>query len=105
MARVPMVTRTMTTTHATVMCVNVETAEVENRTYDIPREPKDEETILLTCRKVEADPKIRLVSVVRTVVDTALYRMSEEAFMAAAERCEQAEADADSKANESEVNG
>lgn len=46
MARLPMVTRTITTTKVNVLCLDIEHAEPCNKVVTIPRTYKDEETIL-----------------------------------------------------------
>ena len=46
MARLPMVTRTITTTKVNVLCLDIEHAEPCNKVITIPRTYKDEEVIL-----------------------------------------------------------
>ena len=46
MARLPMVTRTITTTKVNVLCLDIEHAKPCNKVVTIPRTYKDEETIL-----------------------------------------------------------
>ena len=59
MAREPIVSRTFKTTVATILCLNIVTAEPENRTITIPRKMKDEKDILKFARKFNDDENIK----------------------------------------------
>ena len=81
MARVPMVTRTITTTKAVVMCVNVEDAEPFNRVVTVPRSYKDKESLLKVVKPLIETETIKAVHIVdKTEIET-LYGMSEQEFI------------------------
>lgn len=82
MARAPMVTRTIKTTHATLMCVDTETAEVFNKDVILPRTFEDENAILKAAKKVHETGTCKVVAVVATEVNETLYGMSEADFIA-----------------------
>ena len=81
MARQPMVTRTIQTTHATVLCMDIQNGEPCNRTIVLPRTYKDDETVLKAVKKVIDSDTIKAVHVVHTEVQETLYGMSEQDFI------------------------
>ena len=83
MAKESMVTRTITTTAATVLCLDVETGEPCNRTFVIPRIPKKESDILKMASKALAvdEPNVRPVHVVYTDQTSKIYGMTESDFL------------------------
>lgn len=85
MARVPYVTRTITTTKATVMCLNIQTGVPENVEIILPRTYKDEAALLKVAKKQLENDALKAVHVVSTEVVETLYGMSEQAFINAAE--------------------
>ena len=85
MARVPMVSRTITTTKVNVMCLNIETGEPENRSVTVPRTYKDTEKLLKAVRAIEETDTLKVVHVVDTEVQETLYGMTEAEFIANAQ--------------------
>ena len=83
--RVPVVTRTITSTTATVMVINLETRNVENREITIPRTYADNEAILKYIEKHSLITDVKVVSVVSSKVNTELRRMLESVFIANSE--------------------
>lgn len=82
MARAPMVTRTFKTTNATLMCVDVETAEVVNKDVVLARTFEDDNAILKAAKKLYETDDTKIVKVVHTSVSETLYGMSEAEFIA-----------------------
>lgn len=81
MARVPMVTRTITTTKAIVMCVDVETGEPFNKEVTVSRSYKDNDSLLKTVKPIIETESIKAVYIVdKTEIET-LYGMTEQAFI------------------------
>lgn len=81
MARIPSVTRTIQTTDITVMCVDVTTAEVSNKTLTLPRTFKDESAMLKAAKKVGETDTCKIVQVVVHKVNEQLYGMTEADFI------------------------
>lgn len=81
MARQPMVTRTIVTTKANVMCLNVESAEPFNMDVTVPRTYKDEVSLLKAVKKVAETENVKCVHVVDSVQVETLYGMSEQEFI------------------------
>lgn len=82
MARAPMVTRTIKTTNATLMCVDTETAEVSNIDVVLPRTFEDDNAILKAAKKHHETDTNKVVAVVASSVAETLYGMSESDFIA-----------------------
>lgn len=81
MARVPMVTRTITTTKAVVMCVNVEAGEPFNKVVTVQRTYKDKESLLKVVKPLIETETIKAVHIVdKTEIET-LYGMTEQEFI------------------------
>lgn len=81
MARVPMVTRTITTTKAVVMCVDVEAGEPFNKEVSVPRVYKDKESLLKVVKPLIETETIKAVHIVdKTEIET-LYGMTEQEFI------------------------
>ena len=71
MARTPMVTRTIQTTKANVLCLNIVEGEPFNKVVTLPRTYKDENAMLkVISRMVDNDE-----------VEETLYGMSEQRFI------------------------
>ena len=81
MARVPMVTRTITTTNAKVLCVSI----AENKTFEqevaLPRTYKDEKSLMKQVKAVLENDNVKPLRVISTEVDETLYGMSEQEFI------------------------
>lgn len=82
MARAPQVTRTIQTTHANVLCMDIENREPCNKDVILPRTYKDENAILKAVKKVIETETIKPVQVVSSMVQETLYGMSEQDFIA-----------------------
>ena len=81
MARKPQVTRTMTTTKVSVLCLNIEDAEPYNEVVTLPRTYKDEKAILKEVRKIIDTDTTKAVHVVATKIEETLYGMDEDEFI------------------------
>lgn len=95
MARAPMVTRTIKTTHATLMCVDTESAEVCNKDVVLPRTYESENDALKAAQKRYQTDTFKVVAVVASKVSEALYGMSEADFIAHAKELPPRSATAD----------
>lgn len=85
MARVRKVTRTISSTKVIVMCVDTETAKVENYEVEIVGVYSDDKKLMKAVTKEVETETIKPVSIVsKEVVDT-LYGMDEQKFMEMAE--------------------
>ena len=84
MARQPMVTRTIQTTHATVLCLDIPNAEPFNQTVVLPRTYKDEKSMMKVVEKLINTEDVKAVHIVHTDVNETLYGMTEQEFIAAA---------------------
>lgn len=80
-----MVTRTIEGSRVTLLALNVETAESQNVTYDIPLRFKTAEAILNYCKKNFETSVLKMVYVVDVETFEALYGMKEVEFIAKAE--------------------
>lgn len=81
MARVSMVTRTITTTKAIVMCVDVEAGEPFNKEVTVPRTYKDSESLLKTVKPIIETESIKAVHIVDKIEIETLYGMTEKEFI------------------------
>ena len=76
------ITRTMKTTHATVMVLDTETAEVSNLTFELAGTFKDDGATLKAIAKVADVPETtKIVAVVDREVSEQLYAISETDFL------------------------
>lgn len=81
MARKPMVTRTITTTEATVLCVDIEKGEPFNTTVVLPRTYKDEKNLMKAVESAVNNGSVKAVHVVATKELETLYGMEEGDFI------------------------
>lgn len=81
MARVPMVTRTITTTKAIVMCVDVEAGEPFNQEVTVPRTYKDNESLLKRVKPIIETETIKAVHIVDKIEIETMYGMTEQRFI------------------------
>lgn len=81
MARVPMVTRTIPTTIATIFCVNTEDRTTFEQNITLPRTYKDDAKLMKAVEKVLEGEPIKAVSVVSSEVVETLYGMTEQEFI------------------------
>lgn len=83
--REPKITRTITTTTATILCLDVDAGEAMNRTFVLPGEYKKERDIIKAAEKVHNEDNVKLVHVVDVEVTSKLYGMPESVFLKYAE--------------------
>lgn len=81
MARKPMITRTIMSTKATVLCLNVETAEPSNETFELARTYKDNDKLMKALKNQYETEDTKLVHIVDIEEVEKLYGMSETDFM------------------------
>lgn len=81
MARVPMVTRTITTTEVNVMCLDVEKGEPINKDVTVSRTFKDDEKLLKEVKKIVETDTIKAVHIVDKRKVETLYGMAEQEFI------------------------
>lgn len=82
MARQPYVTRTITTTKAKFLVVNVDTRDTETVEMTLPRTYKDEAAMVKMAQKRCDKPNVKVISVIDTpTVEKKLWGMSEEDFI------------------------
>lgn len=85
MARARKVTRTIASTKVVVMCVNTETAVVENYEVTIAGVYSDDKKLMKAVTKVVETAVLKPVTVVSTEVIETLYGMDEQKFIEMAE--------------------
>lgn len=84
MARIPMVTRTIQTTTATVLCLNIKDGEPFNKEVVLPRTYKDEKSMMKVVEKAINTEDVKAVHIVHTEVNETIYGLTEQEFIAAA---------------------
>ena len=85
MARVPQVTRTIQTTRADVLCLNINNGCPFTKTVVLPRTYKDENTMLKFAENLINTDEVKAVHIVSYTVEETLYGMSEQKFIELAE--------------------
>lgn len=85
MPRIPMVTRTIQTTRANVMCLDIEKEEPFNKEVILPRAYKDEKAMLKQAEKVINNETVKVVHIVDFKVEETRYGMTEQQFIEQAE--------------------
>lgn len=81
MARKPMVTRTITTTKANVLCMDIQTAEPFNKVVTLPRTYKDDKTLMKKVQEVVETDTVKAVHIVDKEELETLYGMTEQEFI------------------------
>ena len=81
MAREPMVTRTITATKITALCLNIETAEPFNKEVTISGTFKDEEAMMKAAEKILNTETEKAVHIVSSEEIETLYGMTEQEFI------------------------
>lgn len=81
MARIPMVTRTIITTKAIVMCLDIESGEPCNKSVVVPRTYKDDETLLKKVKEDIETETLKPVHIVGKEEIETLYGMTEQEFI------------------------
>lgn len=84
MARIPMVTRTIQTTTANVLCLNIKEGEPFNKEVVLPRTYKDEKSMMKVVEKIINTEDVKAVHIVHTEVNETLYGMTEQEFIVTA---------------------
>ena len=85
MARKPMVTRTVTTTKAKILCVNTVAEETVTQVVEVPRTYTDDSKLLKAVKET-LDATIIPVKVISTETVETLYGMTEQKFIELAEK-------------------
>ena len=81
MARAPQVTRTIKTTHCTVLCIDIENREPCNKEVILTRTYKDDNDMLKAAKKAIETDTLKPVQIVDSMVQETLYGMSEQDFI------------------------
>lgn len=81
MARTPMVTRTIMTTKATVLCMDLSAVAPIEKVLTLPRTYKDEKALMKAVEKAITDENIKPVKIKSTDTIETLYGMSEQDFI------------------------
>lgn len=81
MARKPMVTRTITTTKANVLCMDIKSAEPFNKVVTLPRTYKDDKVLMKRVKEVVETDNIKAVHIVDKEEVETLYGMTEQEFI------------------------
>lgn len=76
-----MVTRTITTTKANVMCLDIESGEPCNKSVVVPRTYKDDEALLKKVKEVLETDTLKPVHIVGKEEIETLYGMTEQEFI------------------------
>lgn len=76
-----MVTRTITTTKAIVMCLDIEYGEPCNKSVVVPRTYKDDEALLKKVKEVLETDTLKPVHIVGKEEIETLYGMTEQEFI------------------------
>ena len=84
MARKPMVTRTILTTKADVLCMDINSCEPFNKKVVLPRVYKDEQKLMKAVKESVETETIKAVHVVDSTTVETLYGLTEEEFISMA---------------------
>lgn len=84
MAKPRMVTRTILSTKATLLCLNTESAEPFNETVNLGGIYKDDKSLMKAAKKLVENDTISVCKVVNVEVIEKLYGMTEQDFLASA---------------------
>ena len=84
--RTPQVTRTITTTKANVMCLDINTGEPCNKVFTAPRTYKDNDKLLKVLKQTEETDELKLVHIVDITTEETLYGMTEAEFIKYAQK-------------------
>ena len=81
MARTPQVTRTIQTTKATVLCLNLQTQEPFTQEIVLPRTYKSEKELMKVVSPAVDTETVKAVHVVNTEIVETLYGTTEQEFI------------------------
>lgn len=84
MARQPQVTRTIQTTKANVLCIDLVNEQPFTQEVILPRTYKDERSMMKKIKPLVENDTIKVVHVQNFTVESTLYGMTEEEFISAA---------------------
>ena len=84
MARQPQVTRTIQTTKANVLCIDLANEQPFTQEVILPRTYKDERSMMKKSKPLVENESIKVVHVQNFTVESTLYGMTEEEFISAA---------------------
>lgn len=85
MARQPQITRTIQTTEATVLCLDIETKQSYEKTVTLSRTYKDAKKLRKAVEDILTTDTEKVVHIISAEVKTLLYGMSEQKFIENAE--------------------
>ena len=86
MARIPMVTRTITTTKANVLCVNILSGETFDKEIIVSRTYKSDDVLMKKIKPIiEVEDNVKAVHVISKEEIETLYGMTEDDFIKNAE--------------------
>lgn len=81
MARTPMVTRTIVTTKATVMCCDIEAGDTITEQITVPRSYKTKEALMKVVKPLLETEQIKPVAILQSEEVETLYGMTEQQFI------------------------
>lgn len=84
MARQPQVTRTIQTTKAKVLCIDLVSEQPFTQEVVLPRTYKDERSMMKKLKPMLDSETVKVVHVQSFVVESTLYGMTEEEFISMA---------------------
>lgn len=84
MARQPQVTRTIQTTVANVLCIDLVNEQPFTQIVKLPRTYKDERSMMKKLKPMLETETVKVVHVQNFTVESTLYGMTEEEFISAA---------------------
>lgn len=84
MARQPQVTRTIQTTKAKVLCIDLVNEQPFTKEVVLPRTYKDERSMMKKLKPMLDSETVKVVHVQSFVVESTLYGMTEEEFISVA---------------------
>ena len=85
MPRIPQVTRTIQTTKAIVLCLDINGEKPFNKEVILPRTYKDEKHLLKEVKRLIETDELKAVHIISSEVNETLYGMSEQKFIENAE--------------------
>lgn len=86
MPRIPTVSRTLTLTYATVLCVDIENETVVRRDVTLARTFKNDNTLMRAAQGVLNDDNLRVSHVVTSTKARVTLTMTEQDFICAAKK-------------------
>lgn len=84
MARQPQVTRTIQTTVANVLCIDLVNEQPFTQIVKLPRTYKDERSMMKKIKPIVENDNVKAIHVQNFTVESTLYGMTEEEFISVA---------------------